>query len=151
MPAVESYAEAVGVNIDKLTPQVFAAYPVMLKIGGQYYVRSIQKVNPDGSLTFYCAIGIGLVLTVAQPFRTVTSHLETELAATRRTISNPALIFASDCILRRLEMQQSGEIDQARRVLAPYPLIGFSTYGEQYGGVHVNHTLTALILGDDAP
>ncbi|MDR0440850.1 MAG: FIST C-terminal domain-containing protein [Candidatus Accumulibacter sp.] len=151
VPAVEGYAEAVGISVDKLTPQVFAAYPVMLKIGGEYYVRSIQKVNPDGSLTFYCAIGIGLVLTVAQSFRTLISHLETELAAIRRTIPHPALIFASDCILRRLEMQQYGEIDQARQVLAPYPLIGFSTYGEQYGGVHVNHTLTALILGDGAP
>jgi hypothetical protein len=150
MPAVESYAEAVGVSIDKLTPQVFAAYPVMLKIGGQYYVRSIQKVNPDGSLTFYCAIGIGLVLTVAQSSESLVAHLEAELSNIRRTIPNPAFIFASDCILRRLEIQQYGEIDRARQVLAPCPLIGFSTYGEQYGGVHVNHTLTALVLGDDA-
>jgi hypothetical protein len=150
VPAVEGYAEAIGINIDKLTPQIFAAYPVMLKIGGKYYVRSIQKVNPDGSLTFYCAIGIGLVLTVAKSSKTLISHLETELGALRRTIPDPVLIFASDCILRRLEMQQYGEIDQARRVLAPYPLIGFSTYGEQYGGVHVKHTLTALVQGDDA-
>jgi hypothetical protein len=150
VPAVEGYAEAVGIDVGKLTPRVFAAHPVMLKIGGEYYVRSIQKVNPDGGLTFYCAIGIGLVLTMARSFRTLISHLETELAAIRRTIPHPALIFASDCILRRLELQQYGEIDQARRVLAPYPLIGFSTYGEQYGGVHVNHTLTALVLGDGA-
>jgi hypothetical protein len=150
VPAVEGYAEAVGISVDKLTPQVFAAYPVMLKIGGKYYVRSIQKVNPEGSLTFYCAIGLGLVLTVAKSSESLVAHLETELSAIRRTISAPALIFASDCILRRLEVQQYGEIAQARQVLAPYPLIGFSTYGEQFGGVHVNHTLTALVLGDDA-
>jgi hypothetical protein len=151
VPAVEGYAEAVGIPLDEIDPQVFASHPVMLKIGGEYYVRSIQKVNPDGSLTFYCAIGIGLVLTVAKPGGTLVSHLEAALAATRRTIPHPALIFASDCILRRLEMQQYGEVDKVRQVLAPYPLIGFSTYGEQYSGVHVNHTLTALVLGDDVP
>ncbi|MDR2789175.1 MAG: FIST C-terminal domain-containing protein [Candidatus Accumulibacter sp.] len=151
IPAVEGYAEAIGLTADALNPQVFAAYPVMLKIGGEYYVRSIQKLNPDGSLTFFCAIDTGLVLTVARHSTSLVDNLEAGLAAVRQTISRPALIFASDCILRRLEMRQYGEIDRARQVLAQYPLIGFSTYGEQFGGVHVNHTLTALVLGDEAP
>lgn len=149
IPAVEGYADAVGMSIGELNPQVFAAYPVMLKIGGEYYVRSIQKVNPDGSLTFFCAIDTGLVLTVAKHSTPLVDNLEAGLAAIRQSIAKPVLIFASDCILRRLEMQQYGEIDRAKQVLANYPLIGFSTYGEQIGGVHVNHTLTALVLGDE--
>jgi hypothetical protein len=149
IPAAEGYAEAVGIALDKLDPQVFAARPVMLKVGGEYYVRSIQKANPDGSLTFFCAIDTGLVLTVAKHSVDLVDNLAAGLAAVRQTISRPVLIFASDCILRRLEMQQYGEIDRAREVLAQYPFIGFSTYGEQFGGVHVNHTLTALVLGDE--
>jgi hypothetical protein len=151
LPAVEGYAEAVGLSVDELTPQVFATYPVMLKIGGEYYVRSIQKANPDGSLTFYCAIDTGLVLTVAKHTKTLVSNLETELSLIKETITKPALIFASDCILRRLEMQQYDELDEAKHILSQYPFIGFSTYGEQFGAVHVNHTLTALVLGDDEP
>ena len=46
-PAAQEYAEAVGLKVTELTSQVFAAYPVMLKIGGEYYVRSIQKANPS--------------------------------------------------------------------------------------------------------
>ncbi|MDR2689313.1 MAG: FIST C-terminal domain-containing protein [Azoarcus sp.] len=148
MPAVEEYADAVGLSIDKLSPQVFAAHPVMLRLGGEYYVRSIQKVNPDGSLTFFCAIDTGLVLTVAQSSTSLVDNLEKGLNQIREHVPKPALIFGSDCILRRLEIQQHGELDRVKAVLAQYPLIGFSTYGEQYCGIHVNHTLTALALGE---
>jgi len=151
MPAVEEYASAVGVSIDKLTPLDFAAHPVMLKIGGEYYVRSILRMNPDGGLTFFCAIDTGLVLTIAKPSTTLIENLEAGLAKVRQAIPHPALIFASDCILRRLEMKQYDELDKVKSVLAQYPLIGFSTYGEQFGAVHVNHTLTALALGDAPP
>jgi len=64
-PAARAYAEILGLEIDQLSPTVFSNHPVMLKIGGEYYVRSIQKVNEDESLSFYCAIDNGLVLTVA--------------------------------------------------------------------------------------
>ncbi|MDR2364578.1 MAG: FIST C-terminal domain-containing protein [Zoogloeaceae bacterium] len=150
MPAAKEYADAVGLTLEKLTPQVFAAHPVMLRIGGEFYVRSIQKVNPDGSLTFFCAIDTGLVFTVAKPSASLIAHLETKLSDIRAIIPHPALIFGSDCILRRLEMQQHGELDKARAVLSRHPFIGFSTYGEQFCGIHVNHTLTALVLGDGA-
>jgi hypothetical protein len=149
VPAFEGYADAVGLPVAELKPYVFAAHPVMLKIGGEYFVRSIQKVNPDGSMSFACAIDTGLVLTVARHSSSLVDNLETRLAAIRQTIAQPALIFACDCIQRRMEMQQYGEIDRAKQALAQYPVIGFSTYGEQFGGVHVNHTLTALVLGNE--
>jgi hypothetical protein len=146
LPAAEEYARAVGLEIEELTPQVFAAHPVMLRIGGEYFVRSIQKVNDDGSLTFFCAIDSGLVLTVAQP-RNLLENLQANLSRVTEEIKEPAFIFGCDCILRRLEMSQRDELDQAKEILAPYPFIGFSTYGEQYGGIHVNHTLTGLAVG----
>ncbi len=45
---------------------IFAAYPVVVRIGNADFVRSIQKMNPDGSLTFYCAIDEGIVFKVAK-------------------------------------------------------------------------------------
>ena len=150
LPAVEEYARAVGVTVDKLAPRVFAAHPLMLKIGGEYYVRSIQKMNADGSLTFYCAIGIGIVLTVAKPSGGLIPNLEESLARIREIIPNPALILGSDCVLRRLEMQRYDELEEAKHVLSHYPIIGVSTYGEQFCGVHVNHTLTAMVIGNEA-
>ena len=51
-------------NLDAFS---FASHPVLVGVGGQYYARSIQQMNPDGSLSFFCAIDEGMVLTVAQP------------------------------------------------------------------------------------
>jgi len=145
-PAAQEYAAAVGLEVKELTPQVFAAYPVMLKIGGEYYVRSIQKANPDGSLTFYCAIDNGLVLTVAKG-KALLENLQQRLEQVRRDIPNVKLVLGCDCILRRLELQQKELIGTALEALKGSEFIGFSTYGEQYNGIHVNQTLTGIALG----
>jgi len=145
-PAAQEYAEAVGLEVKELTPQVFAAYPVMLKIGGEYYVRSIQKANPDGSLTFYCAIDNGLVLTVAKG-KALLENLRQRLEKIHSDIPRVKLVLGCDCILRRLELQQKNLIAEAADILRGSEFIGFSTYGEQFNGIHVNQTLTGIALG----
>lgn len=146
-PAASEYAKAVGLEIAELNPQIFAAHPVMLRIGGQYYVRSIQKVNPDGSLTFFCAIDDGLVLTVGRGRQLVESLAES-LATLREQLPTLKLILGCDCILRRLELQQKGLTEAAGQVLKDVDFVGFSTYGEQFNGIHVNQTLTGVALGE---
>jgi hypothetical protein len=145
-PAAQEYADAVGLEVKELTPQIFAAYPVMLKIDGEYYVRSIQKANPDGSLTFYCAIDNGLVLTVAKG-KALLENLHQRLEQVRQDIPDVKLVLGCDCILRRLELQQKNLIGEAMEALEGSEFIGFSTYGEQYNGIHVNQTLTGIALG----
>ncbi len=145
-PAAAEYAQAVGLAADELTPMVFSAHPVMLKIGGEYYVRAIQKVNPDGSLTFYCAIDNGLVLTVAEGVDLV-SNLQAQVASLRAELGDIKLVIGSDCILRRLEVFDKNLQGQVRQVLAPCNFVGFSTYGEQFNALHVNQTLTGVALG----
>ncbi len=145
-PAAEEYARAVGLEISELTPQVFAAHPVMLRIGGEYFVRSIKKAYPDGSLTFFCAIDNGLVLTIGRG-RGLVEHLGTELAAIRDRVPGLQLILGCDCLFRRLELEQKNQIEAANAVLRAYNFVGFSTYGEQYNGIHVNQTLTGVAIG----
>ena len=65
-PASESYARLVGASVSNLGPRHFAARPMVVMIDGTDYVRSIQRVNPDGSLTLFCAIEEGLVLRAAR-------------------------------------------------------------------------------------
>jgi hypothetical protein len=124
---------------------VFAAYPVMLKVGGNYYVRSIQQVNADGSLTFYCAIDEGLVLTVAKG-QDIAQNLETTLNGLVAEIGEPQLLIACDCILRRLELIDKHLIEPVGRLMAAHQAIGFSTYGEQYRAMHINQTLTGVVI-----
>jgi hypothetical protein len=146
-PAAVEYAAAVGLEINELTPMIFAAHPVMLSIGGEFYIRSIQRVNADNSLTFYCAIDNGLVLRVASGIDFVKT-LEQQLLKLRQSMPSLKLILGCDCILRKLEILEKGLEQEVVCLLNQYNFIGFSTYGEQFNSVHVNQTLTGVAIGD---
>lgn len=146
LPAAEEYARMVGADVDDLSPMRFAAFPVVVVIDGTDYVRSIQKANPDGSLTFYCAIEEGLVLRVARGVDLV-ANLERTFDDIRAEIGPPQFGLGCDCILRNLEMTQQNLKEKVGDILRRNHMVGFSTYGEQYGGVHINQTLTGIVIG----
>lgn len=146
LPAGREYARMVGLEVSKLTPMIFATYPVVVRIGGDYYVRSIQKVNDDESLTFFCAIDEGVVLTVAKGVDLV-ENLEALFGDVRAAIGQPMLVLGCDCILRHLEIEQAGIKETVSRILQDNRVIGFSTYGEQYNAMHVNQTFTGVAIG----
>jgi hypothetical protein len=146
LPAAEEYARMLGVDPRELGPAHFAASPVVVLIDGNNYVRSIQKVNADGSLKFYCAIERGVVLRVAKGVDLV-RNLETALAQVRARIGPPQVVLAFDCILRKLEISQTGVERQVAEVLRANNAVGFNTYGEQFCGIHMNQTLTAVAIG----
>lgn len=146
LPAAEEYARLVGTDFEHLNPAHFAASPVVVVIDGTDYVRSIQKVNADGSLTLYSAIDEGLVFRVARGDNLV-GNLEKKLEELTAVIGEPQLLITCDCILRNLEISDHGEKDAVGNLLKRYNAVGFSTYGEQFRGVHVNQTLTGIAIG----
>lgn len=146
LPAREEYARLIGKSASDLNPTVFSNHPIMIKIGGEYYVRSIQTANEDTSLTFYCAIDEGLVLTVAKGEEMIES-LDCYLKQVKEKVS-PKLILACECILRRLEIIDKDLVQKASALMEKYGVIGFHTYGEQINGLHVNQTLTGLAIGE---
>lgn len=147
LPAAAEYARIAGVSVEELRPDAFAAAPVVVVINGTDYVRSIQSVNPDGSLTFYCAIEEGLVFRVACSTDLI-ANLEHTFDAIHAALGRPQVVLGFDCILRNLEIAQrdlKGAVEEAFR---RERFVGFSTYGEQFWGVHVNQTLTGLAIGE---
>lgn len=146
-PAAEEYARFVGLEVSELEPMVFSRHPVMLRIGGDYYVRSIQKVNEDGTLTFFCAIDEGLVLTLAQGVDMM-RNLQQAFTRVEEEIEEPKVVIGCECILRRLEILERGLQGEAARIMENHQVIGFHTYGEQYNGLHINQTFTAIALGE---
>lgn len=145
-PAAAEYARMLGIDPHALDPDRFAAFPVVVMIDGTNYVRSIQKANPDGSLTFFCAIENGLVLRVARGVDLL-QNLEETFADIAADIGPPQLVLACDCILRKLEISQSPVKDQIVALMARNNVVGFATYGEQFNGVHVNQTLVGIAIG----
>jgi hypothetical protein len=146
LPAAEEFARIVGADVESLDPMRFAANPMVVVIDGTNYVRSIQKANPDGSLTFFCAIEEGLVLRAAAGVDLV-EDLDRSLAELKEAIGRLQLVVGCDCILRKLEINQRGLVDRVEASVRANHMIGLNTYGEQYGGVHVNQTLTGIAIG----
>ena len=145
-PAGREYARVLGLEVDKLTPFIFARNPVVVSVGNTPYVRAIQKMNDDESIQFACAIDEGIVLTVARGVDMV-SNLEEAFAAVRARIGEPSLVLGCDCILRFLEDQDLGIRDRIGEIMMRNNVVGFATYGEQYNAMHVNQTFTGVALG----
>lgn len=146
LPAAEEYARVLGVAVDDLNPAHFAETPVVVVIDGTDYVRAIQKAGPDGTLTFFCAIEDGLVLRIARS-GDIFANLEQAFGHVRQAIGPIQLTLGCDCILRNLELAQKQLKAPVGELFHRHRTVGFSTYGEQYNGVHVNQTFTGIAIG----
>jgi hypothetical protein len=144
--AAYEYALAAGVADGSLSPMSFAAHPVVVRIGGNYYCRSIQKVNPNGSLTFFCAIDDGIVLTMARA-KDMALAAEEELKKLDGEAGGLDLVLGFECVLRRLDSEMHQVKHRMCEIYRKYNLIGFHTYGEQYNSMHLNQTLTGIVIG----
>ncbi|KWT71258.1 hypothetical protein APY04_0509 [Hyphomicrobium sulfonivorans] len=145
-PAAREYAAAIGIRTDDLGPFSFASHPLVVKVGGDYYCRSIRNMNPDGSLSFFCAIDEGLVFTVARP-RDILSATEAALSELDQALGGVDLVVGFDCILRRLDAESRQIRHQMDALYRKYGVTGFHTYGEQFNAMHLNQTLTGIAFG----
>jgi len=145
-PAAREYAMAIGLDPENLSPMSFAAYPLAVKVGGEYFCRSIRRMNEDGSLSFFCAVDEGVVLTLAEP-RDIVASTRAELARLDAHLGGVDLIIGFECVLRRLDAEsrqvRQGITDLYRR----YNVVGFETFGEQYRAMHLNQTFTGIAIG----
>jgi len=145
-PAAQVYAEALGLTVAELTPAVLSSNPLVLSFGDEPYIRSVQKINEDLSLTCYCAIEEGLIVAIGKakdPIETLQQAFDN----VREIIPEPAVIIGCDCIQRRLQFEHEGLEQQIGRIMVRNRVVGFSTYGEQYNGLHVNQTFTGVAIG----
>lgn len=145
-PAAREYASAIGLLTGDLGPFSFASYPLVVKVGGDYYCRSIRNMNSDGSLTFFCAIDEGLVFTVARP-QDLVSSAERTLKGVEERLGGIDMVLGFDCILRRLDAENRQVRSHVSQLYQQYGVVGFHTYGEQYNAMHLNQTLTGIAFG----
>ena len=145
-PAAQEYSRAVGIADTNLDMFSFASHPVLVRAGGAYYARSIQQVNPDGSLNFFCAIDEGMVLTVAKARNPVGATLDL-FTETQNEIGEVSIYIGFECLLRRLDAEQHQFARDMSELYRTNNVVGFHTYGEQYRSMHVNQTLTGVAIG----
>ena len=143
-PAAQYYASLLGMKAEDLTPDVFSMFPLAVMVGGKYFIRSIQKVDlATNAITFYCAVDIGIILTFVQLGDCIEA-LESKLDKLRAQLGEPEFVYACDCFLRRLEIQQGKNDHEIRRLQQMYNVAGFNAYGEHIHSVHLNQTFTGV-------
>lgn len=145
-PAAQEYAAQAGVDVAELRPLVCAEHPLLLSVGDEHFVRGVRAVNSDGSLSFYCAIEAGLVLTLGQPVPAL-SALAQGFGSIGAKVQTPAVVLGFDSFSRRREFERTQQASAIGAFLAEHRVVGFCTYGEQFDALHVNQTFTAVALG----
>ena len=143
--AALAYADLVEVSMADLNPNVFSKHPLLVEYDGRYYVRSIQRVNGDGSLMTYSAVESGQVAWVGEP-RDPLAVLAEAFENLPAVVHDPSLVIGFDCVLRRLEFEQHRLDAVMGRFMAEHNVIGFCTYGEQFNNRHMNQTFTGVAI-----
>lgn len=150
-PAAEEYLRLAGAPHLAKDPTgidmgVFAACPPMVRAGGDYHVRAVQSANADGSLTFYCAIDEGIVMTLGEPVDQLAS-LTSTIADIREAVGEIDHIIAFDCVLNRINAERHQLGRPISDIYRRFGVVGFNTYGEQFHALHVNQTFSGLAIG----
>ena len=110
-----------------------------MRVGGRHVVRAIQAVTPEGGLSLMSSVETGTTMTLGRA-ENLTGGLEARMSGLGRT----ALILGFDCVLRRIALEQAGLGEAVGRIYRDHRVVGFNTYGEQHGGLHVNQTFVGL-------
>jgi hypothetical protein len=144
--AATEYADALDLSTKQLNNDLCTLNPLAVKIGEQYFIRSIQSIETDLSLTFFCAMENGIALTLMQP-DDLQENLTDLFNGIESRIGKPQIVIGCDCFLRRREAELKGEDQQVSELLKAFNVIGLNTYGEQFSGMHINQTFTAVAIG----
>jgi hypothetical protein len=143
-PALEVYAAACGFRKRPRAGHLdFAPFPLMIRIGGHYYPRGMQRIYPDGTLEFACALEPGLVVALGKPGNMI-ARLDDLLSAMRAQIGAPELIIGVDCAARTAYMEREGLTLGIEALMRPHAVTGFASLGEQFNTVHANNSFTCL-------
>ena len=146
-PAAPEYCRIMGLSLDQLNAATFALNPLGVRFGENLYVRSIQQVNDDLSLTFFCAIDTGIVLTKLRDVGMI-EQFQAMMRDVYDNIGDPQVVVGADCIHRLIEAEQGGIAKALSNMYRKHRVVGFNTYGEQFDGLHLNHSFTGIAIGE---
>ncbi len=145
-PAAFEYARRLGWNISELRSDGALLPPLVVRVGGTWHTRSVRGLTPDGGLELACAIDEGVPLSVGHNTGML-ENLHTLFDEIHGAVGRPHAVLGFDCIMRRIEADTVNIKTELRDLFAQHQVVGFSTFGEQFNGLHCNHTFTGVAFG----
>jgi hypothetical protein len=148
-PAAERLQAVVAQLGGTLDPAYPSEYAFARFIGDKPYVRSMHAIDGEDIL-LASSVEPGHVLHLMRPGDLI-AQTRLDLAGVAARIGGRmASLLAFSCVSRHWEAQARGLEAALADAYAVYPTTGFQTFGEQFGTLLVNHTLTGLAIGAPA-
>jgi hypothetical protein len=148
-PAREVYAEALGVASEELDGSSSSPHPFGTRFRGRPFPVSIMTPLDGGGLLLGAPVHHGERINLLEAGDLV----EESRASIARAIEEAGgaeqargmLLF--HCYGRFLEAEHGDLLEPLFEAMHQLPLCGFNTLGEQYGAMHVNHSITGVVFG----
>ena len=140
-PAADEYARVLGISVRDLEKS-FLSHPLGQTFDGDLFINSPQKVNSDGSISFYSEIIPNTFIDVLE-----LGNIDDILEQTQQKFSfKPKTLLTVNCILRDAYFMQAGKWPTIFNSLARLNSneAGFVSAGEQFKFEHVNQTMVLL-------
>jgi hypothetical protein len=150
-PAGSRWAEIAAVPPEHLTianPEQFFRWSLAMRVGREYFLRSIVKRVDDDTLDSANMVQEDLELEVMRVGDIVEMTRKFFVDDIPRRVPNPTAALLFDCGARKLYGHLLGKVSELSGTFASAPpAAGFTVQYETYCGFMVNSTLTALVFG----
>ncbi|GEM_PF-849782 len=160
-PALEAYAEVLGVDPEAVDTETLFTYPFGIPTPTPYsehILRTCVETDPEkGSITALNKIPEGITLEVMQPGDLEGSFRDAARSALKAA-GDPddiAAVIVFNCVARHQIVDTDTAVELLRREIGEdVPIIGFNCYGEigntESGTVaHLNQTVSIFVIGDE--
>lgn len=145
-PALQRYAQIVGVKPEEVGNPVFMGNPLGLMIEGKPWVRSPVALMPDGGIMFGCRLLEGSELYLLKSTELVDDTRSALAEGAKRLGRTPSVGILFNCAHRCVEIQVKQLEERFRASISAFPSVGFHSYGESYLA-QLNQTLIGLLIG----
>jgi hypothetical protein len=150
-PAARVLADLVGVPLEQLQAEGVAGIArhglqFGFHAGSEYYLRAVITVQGE-DLVLAGAVEEGAILTVMRSGDLLCSTRAGIAGAVSALGARPAVMLLFNCGGRLIEAEAHGQVPALFEAMGDTPAVGFTTYGEQFGPMLLNQTLTGLLLG----
>lgn len=139
-PAIEVYAEAVGVSTDEATNR-FTANPFGMLSGRELFIRA-PKERLDGAISMFCGLPEGARVYILKSGDIVE---DTRNDLEKVITYEPSGVIQFNCYHRTLELLERNQMQPYCNLFGAYNSIGLSTAGEAYLG-QINKTAVILAI-----
>src|SRR5690606_11790103 len=129
-------------------PQLLAATPVVLgfRAGRENFMRMVMEVRQD-ALLLGGSIEEGAVIHRMVPGDLIRLTRQ-GLAQAREAVHNAQATLLFNCAGRFWDAHSTARSAALAGAMCQPPAAGFTTYGEQFNGMHLNQTLAGLVFGE---